>query len=151
MEHNQKPLTMEQLRKMGRQPVYVDILDAGKTFIRFPGWCKIEIEDAGTDDEYANVWWPGSEVGDIGRTQDYGKTWLAYACKPVDFEEWKPCAKCRSCFSCAHVVESINDSKHACFWCEHMDKFKPMNFCSNCGRPLTQDARALLEKRIMEG
>lgn len=148
MEHENKPLTLEQLREAGCDPLYFEVLDPERTFIRSSGWCRIEMMAVGTDDEQANIWWPGNEVNDIAFPEDYGEVWLAYTCKPIDLDKWEPCAKCRSCFSCAHVVEPINDSKHACFWCEHMDKFKPMNFCPNCGRPLTPAAREMLERRL---
>lgn len=68
--------------------------------------------------------------------------------KLIDRSAWEPCEKCRSCRSCAHVVESMNDSTGACFWCDHMNQFKPMNFCSACGRPLTDAAWDVLEKRL---
>lgn len=61
---------------------------------------------------------------------------------------WEPCKTCRSCRSCMHVVESTRDSRGACFWCDHMNQFKPMNFCPHCGRPLTNEAWSIIEKRI---
>ena len=139
MEHNQNPLTLEQLRQMDGQPVWIENEDQ---------FGLVSVADAGA--------WKGTPFvrfceNGAGFEYNVEKRGLKlHACKPVDFDKWEPCAKCRSCFSCAHVVETKNDSRNACFWCDHMDKFKPMNFCSNCGRPLTQDARALMEKRIME-
>ena len=35
------------------------------------------------------VWWPGSEVADYPKHEDYGKTWLAYR-RPPEGEEEKP-------------------------------------------------------------
>ncbi|OUN38631.1 hypothetical protein B5G28_08540 [Faecalibacterium sp. An77] len=148
MEHENKSLTLEQLRESGRDPVYLEVLDPKRTFIQSSGWCRIEMMDVGTDDEQANIWWPGNEVNDIAFPENYGEVWLAYAHKPINFDAWKPCEKCRSCFSCTHVVENAKDSRNACFWCDHMDKFEPLPHCSKCGRPLTAEAREMLDRRL---
>lgn len=79
------PLTLEQLRKMDGQPVWVKVI--GKTGIRCDGWCEVEIREK---DPFAYVWWPGSEVEDIAKIEDYGKTWACYAYPParIDREGW---------------------------------------------------------------
>lgn len=79
------PLTLEQLRKMDGQPVWVKVI--GKTGIRCDGWCEAEIREK---DPFAYVWWPGSEVEDIAKIEDYGKTWACYAYPPahIDREAW---------------------------------------------------------------
>ena len=78
-------LTLEQLREMGGQPVWVKVI--GKTGISCDGWCEVEIRDK---DPFAYVLWPGSEVEDIAKIEDYGKTWSCYAYPPahIDREEW---------------------------------------------------------------
>lgn len=78
-------LTLEQLRKMDGQPVWVKVI--GKTGIRCDGWCEAEIREK---DPFAYVWWPGSEVEDIAKIEDYGKTWACYAYPPahIDREAW---------------------------------------------------------------
>lgn len=73
-------LTLEQLREMDGEPVWVKVF--GPTDIRCDGWCEVEVRDKNTSDEIAYVWWAGSEVEDIGRTEDYGKTWIAYRRPP---------------------------------------------------------------------
>ena len=82
------PITLEQLRKMDGQPVWVKVI--GKTGIRCDGWCEVEIREK---DPFAYVWWPGSEVEDIAKIEDYGKTWACYAYPPahIDREAWEPC------------------------------------------------------------
>lgn len=137
MNHDNKPLTVDQMREMHDKVVIVKTLEYGQESKGI-----LDFSDPNDSDN-------GVYVGcGFYSVESYGFFWLAYAQKPIDFDAWKPCEKCRSCFSCAHVVESINDSKHACFWCEHMDKFKPLNFCSNCGRPLTDEAKQMLERRL---
>ena len=83
-----EPLTLEQLREMDGQPVWVKVI--GKTGIRCDGWCEAEIREK---DPFAYVWWPGSEVEDIAKIEDYGKTWACYAYSParIDREALEPC------------------------------------------------------------
>lgn len=136
------PLTLEELRKMDGKPVWVQNLEhPDRSQWRLCHW------DRGKYLVLQGISIQGYLL------EDYGETWLAYACEPprLDRSAWKPCAKCRSCRSCIHVVESMNDSTGACFWCDHMNQFKPMNFCSNCGRPLTDAAWEMLEKRLRGG
>lgn len=79
-----EPLTLDELRQMGGEPVWVKVF--GPTDIRCDGWCEVEVRDKNTSDEIAYVWWAGSEVEDIGRTEDYGKTWITYRHPPVGEE-----------------------------------------------------------------
>lgn len=130
MKHDNKPLRAEELQHMANKPYWH--VGLRKHSVP-PHWVILDTLIARNPEDY-----------------EYGKSWLAYAYQPIDFNEWEPCAKCRSCFSCTHVVEAINDSKNACFWCEHMDKFKPMNFCPNCGRPLTSESRKMFENRLIK-
>ena len=56
---------------------------------------------------------------------EYGKTWTAYAYPHVriDREKWEPC-----------------------MWCVLNGQFGLNNYCSSCGRPLTEEAWAELER-----
>jgi hypothetical protein len=126
-------LTIEQLRKMDGQPVWVKVI--GKTGIRCDGWCEVEIREK---DPFAYVWWPGSEVEDIAKIEDYEKDWVAYAYPPVhiDREAWEPCIKCNGkCYFC-----KFNETSK-CGNCKNHESYSPMfNFCPDCGRPLTEEA-----------
>lgn len=77
---------------------------------------------------------------------DFAIKWLAYACHPahIDLEAWEPCQKCSGkCAFCMWV-----ESKR-CEVCEERDEYAAFfNFCPHCGRPLTEVARADLEKRL---
>lgn len=145
-----EPLTLEQLRKMDRQPVWVKVI--GKIGIRCDGWCEVEIREK---DPFAYVWWPGSEVEDIAKIEDYGKTWACYAYPPahIDREVWEPCAKCVGCGNCYYFL--YDDDEYPCDKCSKgstaknpYPEFKPIGFCKHCGRPLTEKAWAELEKRM---
>lgn len=64
------------------------------------------------------------------RYEDYGEIWIAYAYPPahIDREKWEPC-----------------------MWCVLNGQFGLNNYCSSCGRPLTDEAWAELERRVCGG
>lgn len=137
-----KALTLEQLRKMDGKPVWCEWLlpedravEDGKWFIVIVGEKKgLEIKRP-------------TDYGDYFlKTEDYGKTWLAYAYPPahIDREAWEPCIKCNGkCYFC-----KFNETSK-CGKCKNHEFYSPMfNFCPDCGRPLTEDAWAELEKRM---
>lgn len=144
MEYNQKPLTLEQLLQMDGRPAWLEDLDTPE----LSAWRLI-------------YWVHGEYLVLISKTQvaylleDYGKTWLAYACKPIDFDKWEPCSACdhRGCSSCRHrgtwaELEPCRDCGDSG---KQADRYKPLPFCPQCGRPLRPRSRRQLEKRIMEG
>lgn len=61
---------------------------------------------------------------------DYGERWVAYPCTfaHIDREKWEPC-----------------------MWCALNGQFGLNNHCSACGRPLTDEAWAELERRVFGG
>lgn len=133
------PLTMEQLREMDGQPVWVKVI--GKTGIRCDGWCEVEIREK---DPFAYVWWPGSEVEDIAKIEDYGKTWACYAYQPahIDREAWE-CPLCSSyeviSFKAWKKPEQVIGGPFA---------QGGAMFCPHCGKPRTPESWAKLEKRM---
>ena len=146
------PMTLEQLRGMDGQPVWVKVI--GKTGIHCDGWCEAEIREK---DPFAYVWWPGSEVEDIAKIEDYGKTWACYAYPQahIDREAWEPCAKCVGCGNCYYFL--YDDDEYPCNKClkESTDKnqypkFEPIGFCKHCGRPLTDEAVQRVMERLEE-
>lgn len=142
-----EPLTLEQLREMDGKPVWVKVI--GKTGIRCDGWCEVEIREK---DPFAYVGWPGSEVEDIAKIEDYGKTWACYAYPSahIDREAWEPCEFCGKADFGEYGFE-IGRSyvKIACAlgsW--RFPTEEQFHFCPKCGRPLTEKAWAELEKRL---
>lgn len=133
-------LTLEQLRVMGGKPVWVKVI--GKTGIHCDGWCEVEIREK---DPFAYVWWPGSEVEDIEKIEDYGKTWACYAYHPahIDREAWKSCKLCEK-----YKVFQFNAWEKPEMSLGNIDCMGTSLFCPHCGRPLTKDAWAELEKRM---
>ena len=145
MEYNQKPLTLEQLRQMDRQPAWGVSLISGK-----PGeWFIVRIV------EMSKMWTiacSGSSQA-FGGKDTYGKTWLAYGWQPTDIDKLEPCQWCSQagCLTCTHHTLSLRDIP--CSGCSRFGEgsyYEPLPFCPYCGRPQTADARVLFEKRIKE-
>lgn len=68
----------------------------------------------------------------------------------MNVEAWEPCDECISCENCQNNedFDPYEGSYGECGQCCDLKKFKPRNFCHSCGRPLTEEARAELEKRL---
>lgn len=134
--YENKPLTMEQLRKIDGQPVWVeDLKNHDRSAWRLIYWDrgKYLVLIAKSSDGYI--------------LEEYGQTWLAYAYPPVhiDREAWTTKWKKREspwngytmvCSKCGETIKSLSGQ---------------MPFCPSCGRAVTPDAWADLEKRIREG
>ena len=80
------------------------------------------------------------------KEKDYGKTLVAYAAEPrrYDRSAWEPCKSCESkCRTC------LRNETSRCEKCNNYDCYYPVsNFCPHCGRPLTDAACEMLEKRL---
>lgn len=114
------PLTLEQLRGMLGKPVLLKSP-------RWTEWCIVrehgEHEIAGDAISFTRRHYGEVCLG----LSDYGKTWAAYAYPHahIDREKWEPC-----------------------MWCALNGQFGLNNYCSACGRPLTEEAWAELERRV---
>lgn len=132
---DRKSLTLDELRKMNGKPVWVENISIPKR----SRWAVVDFTDVddiiGFTDEYKLV-------------SKYGETWIAYESEPhcINREAWEACDLCRSCFTCKHVLGSLE--LEACFSCERFSNYEPIAFCNHCGRPLTDSAWEILEKRF---
>lgn len=71
---------------------------------------------------------------------------------PLDRSRWEGCKECTplSCGTCVRYNHrNIGDPCTTA--CIRYSKRKPVKFCKNCGRPLTEEAWAELERRINGG
>lgn len=126
-----EPLTLNQLREMGGKPYWHVGL---QTDSPEPHWKILDPFVARCPEDYG-----------------YSKRWLAYAYPPahIDREAWEPCGDCerKSCDNCRY--SEYLSYLEPCKSCENAREWKPIqNFCGECGRPLTPDAWAELEKRL---
>ena len=136
-------LTLEQLREMGGQPVWVERNENphdGKWFIV----------------DHAHIENPDKTLyTKEGVTySDYGAYFTAYAYPPahIDREAWKPCEQCvqkekpLDRFS-GHEFQ-IDGAEIYYHDTDYGWEGEEIKFCPWCGRPLTEEAWAEMEKRL---
>lgn len=132
--YKKEPLTLEQLREMDGRPVW--IVGITQKWLS-PRWAIVDRDNClvRTAINWSPVFF-----------ENYGRTWLAYAYPPIDRDKWEPCVMCESCVNCWFCMNS--KTGRPCIDCDKYSKFNPVSYCRYCGRPLTQEAWAELEKRI---
>lgn len=125
------PLSLEQLKQMNGKPVW------GKSLINEkPGeWFILRVVNM------SKTWFiacAGAEQG-FGDKDTYGKTWLAYPYPPahIDRSKWEKCELC-----------SLTDGKPASRLILAETCNGEAKYCPRCGRPLTEEAWAELERRL---
>lgn len=142
-----EPLNVEQLNAMDGEPVWVEFEDGSGGL-----WGIVHIT------VFRQIVFPNGLHCTIGKPY-YGRTYKAYRYQPVatnvpkfefgpeelniNVDAWEPCVECKTCRNCKNYVEY-----EPCKTCHNMSNFKPFNFCQECGKPLTLEARAMLEKRL---
>lgn len=135
-----EPLTLERLRKMDGEPVWVERNENphdGKWFV---------VDHADTENSDKTLYTKEGVT-----YSDYGKYFTAYAYPPahIDREAWEPCNLCRGkqCSRCARFLRK--DSYKFCSRCFTGQEYIPLtDYCPKCGRPMTEEAWAELEKRL---
>ena len=148
-----KPLTLEELKNAYDLSNRVGL----HVLIQFDS-CKCEYEgviDHRDDDGICAVYAADEEWL---KEKDYGKTWVAYAADQpfLDRSAWKPCDDCKEisywdekCDNCKY--DDFFAHQEPCASCESKSKWEPCySFCPTCGRPLTDAAWDMLEKRLEE-
>ena len=164
-----EPLTLEQLRGMDGQPVWVKVIDHTVFADKeddFDGWgmCR---------KSWVRIW--DRKRADIVHIdydfEDYENEWLAYAYPTahIDREGWeKPCSVCGGkttlyqhtnttklfmstfCNAATLVTECMACPPYAdcCMKGISANSAFKIKFCPECGRPLTEESRAEWEKRM---
>lgn len=146
MPEAREPLSLEQLREMNGKPVWIKCINPQKYNEPPVGWHILEKSIVGT----LGIWDGESCLCE----RDYEKDWLAYTYTPahIDRSKWEPCAVCenKTCRTCINAgVVSYGDP---CCECDVTASggsyYEHSNFCPHCGRPLTEEAWAELERRV---
>lgn len=144
-----KPLTLKELRQMELEPVWLITYSSKNKIPRISQWALVA--------SASNYSVSFVRVAVSGRMEkkceDYGKTWIAFAHEPprIDSSAWEPCEWCGTCENCQHATAGENETP--CCYCLSteegiMNDFNPAGFCKYCGRPLTDAAWDMLEKRL---
>lgn len=157
------PLTLEQLREMIGQPVWIESNDKKE-------WCILWGYHCPEVYGRSMIFTRRTSEKKQYQFSDYGKTWLAYAYSPIhiDREAWEPCEYCNgktNLYQHTHTTKLfMNTFGEAailitkCMACPpyadccmngiSVNSAFKINFCPNCGRPLTEEAWQEFEKKV---
>lgn len=155
-----EPITLEQLRGMDGEPVLL-VFD-------FEPEPMISLIEYAQDDDciiLTNNLGGRSEFYSDEELREYGIK--VYVYRPVatdtnvggkdinvptsiNLDAWEPCEECKTCRNCKNYddYDPYEGTTGECGQCYNMSNFEPVNFCHDCGKPLTEEARAMLEKRL---
>lgn len=148
MEHEREPLTIDRLHQLNGQPVWIEDLEyPEKSQWRLIYWDR---------QKYLALLSKSLNGGYL--IEEYGRTWLAYASKPVDLDVWDPCEWCGEWIGgdCTPKERDVGYRLYAGFSKQVAvddfleDETENLNFCPVCGRPLTNKARKILQD-LMNG
>ena len=148
--HPGKPLTLEQLREMDGQPVWI---------VEYPDWGHWELsEDANDYIVDRNLDFYGMKHDDPdGRYGLHKLGWLAYSYPPahIDRSKWGPCEFCgyteypdKKFYPKNGYLFYAGFTKQYAADEFHEEETEDVRYCPKCGRPLTEEAWAELERRL---
>lgn len=143
MKFSDKPLTLEELERMYDESELVGL----SVVIEVLG-----VKMAGIISRYENDGLCAffAANGQLFKSVNYGKTWwvFPYVENEIDTEQWEPCELCYS----EDILRLGISRNYYRFDISYGDsKALPneqIRYCPHCGRPLTQEACEILEKRI---
>lgn len=126
-----KPLTLEQLRGMDGQEIKIVVIEEN---ITLSGKVLAKREFVSGEDCCKYMF------------SSFGETWIAYAYQPahINREAWEPCGLCGT----LHDEIMCRFSKKTEYDQSTTSRYAMARFCPNCGRPLTEETWAELEKRV---
>ena len=135
-----EPLTVERLREMDGQPVWIEDLQT---------YSLVSVENNGTWEGVPFVVFTENGVKFTYNIEERGLKIYPYPPAHIDRSKWEPCGACKNDEITIHVP-----GFRAMAVCnQHMDREAfdvtlRLKFCSWCGRPLTEEAWAELERRV---
>lgn len=148
MKFLDKPLTLEELESYYAESEYIGQI----ALIQNDGIKALAILDHRDDDGMCVVF---AASGRYLREKDYGKTWWAfsYVENEIDRDKWEPCEYCGEnkkplAYDNRGDVITIITSSNAAAIESDLIGFLFVSFCPKCGRPLTEEAREELRKRL---
>ena len=143
---SQEPLTLEQLREMDGKPVWCEWLLPEDRKVETGGWFIVVKGEKGLE-----IKRPLDFGSHVCKNENYGTGWLAYPypLPHIDREAWEPCEWCGSVGKKPdNWVCSLEDDNGHTVTNDHMVVCATANYCPSCGRPLTEEAWADLERRL---
>lgn len=149
-----EPLTLERLREMDGQPVFLPETNCGALVTKDIFVMLLTFPDG--EKCSANDWY--KQVGPV----------YAYPSAHIDMAAWKPCNYCANTMQNREVYKTekyaglcdfevfldcgeeiaVNAYNHQTPYTDEICFSFPVSYCPKCGRPLTEEALAALEKRL---
>lgn len=137
MKHDNKPLTVDQMRQMHDKIVIVKTLEYGQE--------SKGILDFSDPNDSDNGVYVGCEFYSV---ESYGSFWLAYAQNPIDLDDWAAewkeytgaDAGFHYCSNCGQQAFNYEEDGEVI-------EVLP-NFCPSCGKAMNDEARQMLENRL---
>ena len=131
MQEAGEPLSLEQLKQMDGKPVWI---------VEFPDWGHWELSEDAEDylcDRDTDLYGFMSDLDGEAGYHELG--WLAYPYPPahIDRSKWEPCELC-----------SLPDGKSSSRLILAETCNGEAKYCPSCGRSLTEEAWAELERRL---
>lgn len=146
MQEAGKALTLEQLRKMDGRPAYLPDDES---------WGIVSVDDAG---RWEGIPFFRGHKNGVNFEYDIvsrGMEVYAYPPAHIDREKWEPCEHCKPSKNALdrwgpHQFP-IDDGAIYYYDVDDGWEGEEINFCPWCGRPLTEEAWAELERRVCGG
>lgn len=146
-----EPLTEEQLKKKIGDPVWIESARRAEWMILW-GYHAPEVYGR------AFIFTRRTAQKEQFQFSELGVTWKAYAYPPahIDKEAWEPCEWCGEWIGgdCMPREQDAGCRLYAGY-CKQVaaddfyaDETEELSYCPKCGRPLTEKAWAMLEKRM---
>ena len=144
MQEAGEPLSLEQLREMDGQPVWIEDLQT---------YSLVSVENNGTWEGIPFVVFTENGAKFTCNIEERGLKIYAYPPARIDRSKWEPCDNCKkACWNCKHNLLCCEGNDKECDDCVNQSKWEFLayqNYCPKCGRPLTKEAWAELERRVM--
>lgn len=146
MQEAGEPLSLEQLKQMDGKPVWI---------VEFPDWGHWELSEDAEDylcDRDTDLYGFMSDLDGEAGYHELG--WLAYPYPPahIDRSKWEPCEHCKPSDYPpdrwgAHEFPVVGNEIYF-YDTEYGWEGEEIKYCPWCGRPLTEEAWAELERRL---
>lgn len=122
-----EPLSLEQLKQMDEKPVWIE----DKEYPENTGWVI-------WDDSFKQNW-----LGDPETRNSHGKSWFAYSYPPTHIDRSKWTAEWVN----RMPILGAGDLETRCNSCGNLVLYET-DFCPYCGKAMTEEAWAKLERRL---
>lgn len=137
-----EPLSLEQFKQMDGKPVWCEDVER---------WAIVSVSDAGKWKDVPFVLFEKNGGRFEWNVEDRELSLYSYPPAHIDRSKWEACDHCKkACWNCNHNLFAVKEMTK-CDDCVNQSKWEFLayqNYCPKCGRPLTEEAWAELERRL---